>query len=112
MAGAIGLTGVGPAYRPGPPMVAPQAQPVLMALSDGPTGGGGAPSGKPTEKPTGRGSSKGFRMMSTMVGSVLTGLLLGIGIDHAAGTKPLWTGILGILFVLAGMYQMIREANR
>lgn len=46
----------------------------------------------------------------------LGGAVVGFGggylIDQAAGTMPVWTLILGILFLAVGMYHMIREAKR
>ena len=46
----------------------------------------------------------------------LSGVILGFGggwlIDRAAGTLPLWTLVLGVVFTGAGLYHMVREAKR
>lgn len=46
----------------------------------------------------------------------LSGVILGFGggwlIDRAAGTLPVWTLVLGIIFTVAGFYHMVREAKR
>ena len=46
----------------------------------------------------------------------LSGVVLGFGggwlIDRAAGTLPLWTLVLGVVFTIAGFYHMVREAKR
>lgn len=46
----------------------------------------------------------------------LSGVILGFGggwlVDRAAGTLPLWTLVLGVIFTVAGLYHMVREAKR
>jgi F0F1-type ATP synthase assembly protein I len=46
----------------------------------------------------------------------LSGVILGFGggwlVDRAAGTLPLWTLVLGVVFTAAGLYHMVREAKR
>jgi F0F1-type ATP synthase assembly protein I len=46
----------------------------------------------------------------------LGGAVVGFGggwlVDRAAGTMPVWTLVLGTLFLAVGMYHMIREAKR
>lgn len=55
-----------------------------------------------------RGASSGYLPLS--------GVVLGFGggwlIDRAAGTLPLWTLVLGVVFTLAGFYHMLKEAKR
>jgi F0F1-type ATP synthase assembly protein I len=46
----------------------------------------------------------------------LSGVIVGFGggwlVDRAAGTLPLWTLVLGVVFTAAGVYHMVREAKR
>jgi F0F1-type ATP synthase assembly protein I len=51
------------------------------------------------------------------MGSVLSGLaVVGVGggylIDHARGTSPRWTLILGVLSIILGLYQIVRMGSR
>jgi len=54
---------------------------------------------------SGRGLAAGY----TLVGALVVGLGIGYVIDVAADTQPLWTVCGAILFMLAGLYQVVRD---
>ena len=45
-----------------------------------------------------------------MVASVILGLLIGFGIDYARDTKPFWTVTCTMIFLVAGLYQVVKDA--
>jgi len=47
-----------------------------------------------------------------MAGSIMFGTGLGYALDRHYGTSPRWTIILSMIFLVVGVYQTIREANR
>ncbi len=54
----------------------------------------------------------GLASAYVMIGAVLVGLIVGQLIDRAAGTQPLWTVILSLIFIGAGVYTMYREGTK
>ena len=65
----------------------------------------------PTE-PSQGGYHKGLAAGYTLAGGLVVGLGIGYAIDAAAGTKPLWTVCGAILFMLAGLYQVVKDSLR
>ena len=45
-----------------------------------------------------------------MVASVLLGLGLGYGIDHVRDTSPFWTVFCTMIFLIVGLYQVVKDA--
>lgn len=76
------------------------------------------PSGSPltggsNQKPSGPSKDRRIMMLATTItGSVLTGLLLGWFLDRHFDTAPRFTVGLSFLFLVSGMYQLIKEASR
>jgi len=56
------------------------------------------------------GFGKGLASGYLLAGALVVGLLIGLGIDQAFGTDPLWTLICSIAFLLAGLYQVVKDA--
>jgi ATP synthase protein I len=56
--------------------------------------------------------SKGYKLASEFVAGVLVGGLIGYGIDHVAGTLPLFLIVFLLLGFGAGILNMSRAANR
>jgi F0F1-type ATP synthase assembly protein I len=62
--------------------------------------------------PSGSAIQKGLAIGSQLAGSVVVLSLAGYGIDRLAGTKPVWTLILGALGVLSGLYLVVKAGSR
>ncbi|MFW5828662.1 MAG: AtpZ/AtpI family protein [Planctomycetota bacterium] len=45
----------------------------------------------------------------TLLGSIAVGLLIGWSIDVWADTAPLWTALMSVLFIAAGLYHLVRD---
>lgn len=58
------------------------------------------------------GSNNGAGAAWLMAGSIMFGTGLGYAVDRHYGTSPRWTIILSMIFLVVGVYQTIREANR
>jgi hypothetical protein len=48
----------------------------------------------------------------TLAGSVVAGLIIGWLIDRSTGASPKWTVGMTMLFLVVGLYQLVREALR
>lgn len=46
----------------------------------------------------------------TLAGGLIVGLAIGYVIDEAFGTKPLWTVCGALLFMLAGLYHVVKDS--
>ena len=58
-----------------------------------------------------RGSLSGLHTGYTLVASVIIGLGLGYWIDTSFGTQPWWTVGGALLFIIAGLYQVVKETG-
>lgn len=47
-------------------------------------------------------------LASTLTGSLVAGGLLGAGLDHLLGSRPLLTGVGAVLGLVAGLVQVVR----
>ena len=63
--------------------------------------------GTPTKKP--QSTLGGINAGYIIVASVLLGLGLGYAVDNYCDTWPWWTIGGGSLFILAGLYQVVKE---
>ena len=66
----------------------------------------------PTSGPTPTSNNTGAGAAWMMAGSIMFGLGLGYALDRHYGTSPRWTITLSMIFLVVGVYQTIREANR
>ena len=80
----------------------------LTLLAAEPTGGD-APQHRPAQTPT---PQRGIGAAWLMAGSMMLGVGLGLALDRHFGTSPRWTIGLSMTFMVVGIYQTIREANR
>jgi ATP synthase protein I len=53
----------------------------------------------------------GMKGATEFVGAVLVGGAIGLGIDHLAGTRPLFTIALFLLGVVAGLLGLVRSVT-
>lgn len=56
------------------------------------------------------GSGRGLAAGYTLAGGLVVGLGIGYLVDRGLGTEPLWTVSAGILFMLAGFYQVVKDS--
>ena len=45
----------------------------------------------------------------TLLGAIGVGLMIGFSIDRVADTSPVWTAIMAVLFIVVGLYQVVKE---
>jgi len=81
---------------------------VLTVDSDGKL----PPAAPPSDPSGGPSPQRGAGAAYLMIGSVLLGVGLGYLLDRYLGTQPRWTIALSLTFLVVGVYQTIREANR
>lgn len=80
----------------------------LILLTAGPDNGSPAPDQSRPPAPPQRGIGAAW----LMAGSMALGVGLGLALDRHFGTSPRWTIGMSMLFLVVGVYQTIREANR
>jgi F0F1-type ATP synthase assembly protein I len=66
---------------------------------------------KRPEKPSPSQSPNPQQLGAVMLGSTLTGLLLGLGVDHWFGTAPWGVLCCSLAFMGAGFYQLIKASR-
>lgn len=86
------------------------AAPLAVYADPGTPGGPASPSGQ--GKGTPPSPFKGLGAAYLMLASVLIGFGLGYWLDHRHGTMPWWTIGLTVLFLIAGFYHLVREAQK
>jgi F0F1-type ATP synthase assembly protein I len=62
--------------------------------------------------PEERSASSPYRALNvgyTLLAAIAVGWGIGWWIDDAAGTEPLWTVIMIAVFLVAGLYQIVKE---
>lgn len=63
-------------------------------------------------RPTRRANNKAMAAGYSLVGGLLVGLGLGWAIDVWRGTSPAWTVACAVVFLLIGLYQVVKDALR
>lgn len=90
--------------RPAAPVIADLAQ-----LATEPGSDDARPEQKTPTKPAANG---GFGGAYFMAAAILFGVGVGYLLDKHYGTSPRWTIALSMVFLVVGVYQTIREANK
>jgi F0F1-type ATP synthase assembly protein I len=88
---------------------------VLSATEQPPAGNSGTNSknGNSGSSPNGGPpNNKGLGSAYLLLGAVLLGLGIGYSIDNHYGTMPGWTIGMTVLFTVAGLYQMVKDAMK
>ncbi len=96
---------------------APSAHPMSLALhlTDAMTAPEQRPDRKDPAKPDApasdrQGWQRGFASAWMVLGAAPAGLLIGYGIDRAAGTAPWWALGLSLLFLAVSLYQLVKDS--
>ncbi|MDA3963782.1 MAG: AtpZ/AtpI family protein [Planctomycetota bacterium] len=61
------------------------------------------------DSPKGGSHARGLVAGYTLGGGLVVGLVIGYALDSHFGTKPLWTVSTALLFMLAGLYQVVKD---
>jgi F0F1-type ATP synthase assembly protein I len=56
-----------------------------------------------------RSAMSGLGAGYTLLGAVGMGLMIGYAIDRWTQTVPVWTAIMAGVFIIAGLYQVVKE---
>ena len=76
-----------------------------------PAPGGAADKGAPDSNAAVSGFSLGMKAASEFVAAVVVGALIGWGLDHLFGTKPLFIIVFFLLGVASGVWNVIRATS-